>query len=171
MHYAQPFCSKSTMSYSYSSIEFGNQAATSGTSITITRLTDQADALLAAFIENPASDAIQKALETLWAKIADLTKNQKEIDIAKEETERIRLQQLTYVFQSNNWRDVQIAQANAQISSNYWQQQQAMYVAYQSGMTATYQALALHYPQAIDHLFKLTSTQSISNEQPLLFSQ
>lgn len=120
----------------------------------INRLTDQAETLLKEFIENPNSEAIQKSLENLWSKIADLSKDQKDIDIAKEETERMRLQQATCAIQSQNWRDVQIAQANAQISNNYWQQQQAMYVAYHNGMNATFQALVNSCPQAVTHLLE-----------------
>lgn len=131
-------------------------------SIAISRLTDQAETLLKKFIENPNSEAIQKALESIWKTIENLTKDQKDIDIAKEETERLRLQQLTYVVQNNNWRDVQIAQANAQISNNYWQQQQAMYVAYQNGMNATLQALVNSCPQAVTQLIESNNVRTNS---------
>lgn len=55
----------------------------SGVATTITRLTDQADELLKKFIDEPNSQPIQNALETLWSKITELTKDQKDIDIAK----------------------------------------------------------------------------------------
>lgn len=132
----------------------------SGVATTITRLTDQADELLKKFIDEPNSQPIQNALETLWSKITDLTKDQKDIDIAKEETERTRLNQATYVMQSEHWRDVQIAQANAQASNNYWQQQQAMYVAYQNGMNATLQALVNSCPQAVTHLIESSAART-----------
>lgn len=127
---------------------------------TITRLTDQADDLLKKFIDDPSSEPIQRALETLWSKITELTKDQKDIDLSKEETERTRLQQATYAIQCQHWRDVQIAQANAQVSNNYWQQQQAMYVAYQNGMNATFQALVNSCPQAVSHLIESSTAHT-----------
>lgn len=132
----------------------------SGVATTITRLTDQADELLKKFIDEPNSQPIQNALETLWSKITELTKDQKDIDIAKEETERNRLNQATYVMQSEHWRDVQIARANAQASNNYWQQQQAMYIAYQNGMNATLQALVNSCPQAVIHLIESSAART-----------
>ena len=132
----------------------------SGVITIITRLTDQADALLKKFIDDPSSELIQKALETLWSRIAELTKDQKDIDISKEETERIRLQQATYAIQSQHWRDVQISQDNVQISNNYWQQQQAMHVAYQNGMNATFQALVSSCPQAVTNLIESSTVRT-----------
>ena len=56
---------------------------------------------------------------------------------------------------------------NAQISNNYWQQQRAMYVAYQNGMNATFQALVSSCPQAVTNLIE-SSTVHTNGERQLI---